>query len=371
MEPVKFLDLGKHHAPLRAAIDAAVREVIDTSAFILGKHVGEFEQAFAGYCGTKHSIGVASGTDALHLILRGLGIGPGDEVIVPANTFIATALAVEFAGATVRLVDVETETYNIDPRKIEAAITAKTKAIIPVHLCGRMADMGAIATIAKTHKLHLIEDACQAHGARQGGKRAGSFGIAAAFSFYPGKNIGAFGDGGAITTDDDALAEKIRKLRNYGQKIKHHHEFVGFNSRLDTLQAAVLKIKLPHLDAANALRAQHAASYRKLLEGTRVRVPAEAPPDAHVYHLFMIRHPQRDALAAFLKERGIESAVHYPFPIHRTPAFAHLGKGPGSYPVAEQLCAEILSLPIYPELTAAEIARVAAAIAEFSNANTR
>lgn len=365
-DPVKFLDLGKHHAPLRAAIDAAMREVIDTSAFILGKQVGEFEQAFAAYCGAKHCIGVASGTDALHLILRGLGIGPGDEVILPANTFIATALAVEFAGATVRLVDVEEETYNINPAKIEAAITSKTKAILPVHLCGRMANMRTITAIAKAHGLHLIEDACQAHGAKQGDTRAGSFGVAAAFSFYPGKNIGAFGDGGAITTNDEVLAEKIRKLRNYGQKIKHRHEFVGFNSRLDTLQAAVLKIKLLHLDAANALRAQHAERYRKLLAGTSVRVPTAASPGEHVYHLFMIRHPQRDMLATFLKERGIETAVHYPFPIHLMPAFAHLGKERGSFPVAEQLCAEILSLPMYPELTNAEITRVASAIREFS-----
>ncbi|HLC66301.1 MAG TPA: DegT/DnrJ/EryC1/StrS family aminotransferase [Candidatus Nanoarchaeia archaeon] len=365
MEPIPTVDLGRHHRKMRTQIDAAIAKVIDQSSFILGKPVEEFEQAFAKFCGVSHCIGVATGTDALHFTLRALNIGPGDEVILPANTFIATALAVVYAGATVRLVDVAEQTYNIDPDKLVSAITPHTKAIIPVHLYGQIADMDAIQRIAAPYRCAIIEDACQAHGARYRNTRAGEFGVAAAFSFYPGKNIGALGDGGAIVTNDAALAEQLRKLRNYGQKIKHHHEVLGYNSRLDSLQAAVLLVKLAALEENNALRRKHAEQYRQALVGTKALVPQEHSEYESVYHLFVIRHPKRDALAAYLKTQGIETAIHYPVPIHFQPAFAMLGYAPGSFPVAEQLANEILSLPMFPELEQEEIQRVANAIRAF------
>lgn len=363
--PIRFVDLARHHAKIRGEIRKAIEQVVDQSSFILGKGVENFEQHFATFCESKYCIGVASGTDALHLALKAMGVKAGEEVITAANTFMATALAVEHCGARIKLVDADEKTYNLNPEKLQEVITKKTKAIIPVHLFGQPAAMDAIMEIAEDHGIQVLEDACQAHGARYKGKRVGNFGRAAAFSFYPPKNIGAWGDGGAIVTNDASLQEMLRKMRNYGQKVKHCHEMLGFNSRLDTIQAVVLDVKLRNLETYNQLRRKHAERYRKMLDDTTVLLPEEAPSCEHVYHLFVIRSKQRDALAAYLKAENIETGIHYPTPIHLQPAFTHLGYSRGSFPVTEQLAAEMLSLPMFPELTEAEIQRVADAVRAF------
>lgn len=360
---IDFLNLGRVNAPYEPAIREAIDRVLRSGYYILGEETTAFEREFATYCGVKHCVGVANGLDALHLILRGYGIGPGDEVIVPANTFIATWLAVSLVGAHIVPVEPDDASWNIDPKRIEEAITPRTRAIMPVHLYGVPADMDAIRDIAQRHGLRVIEDAAQAHGARYRGLRAGSLGDAAGFSFYPGKNLGALGDGGAITTNDDALAECLRKLRNYGSSIKYQHDVAGVNSRLDEIQSAVLRAKLRHLDEDNARRVAVADRYREALAETPVelvRVPDEAQP---VWHLLVVRTPKRDALRDYLTSRGIGTQIHYPVPCHRQEAFAR--QAWPALPVTERLQSQILSLPMAPYLGADDVAQVAAQVKAF------
>jgi dTDP-4-amino-4,6-dideoxygalactose transaminase len=361
---IPLVNLQRQHDALRDEIRAAIDRVIERADFILGHEVTAFEQEFAAYCEAKHCIGVGNGLDALTLAIKGLGIGPGDEVITVANTFVATALAIQHTGATPVLVDHEPESYNLDPRRLTTAITSRTKAIIPVHLYGRPADMDAINAIASEHGLSVIEDACQAHGARYKGRRAGSLGRAAAFSFYPGKNLGALGDAGAIVTNDDELADWLRTTRNYGAKVKYHHALRGLNSRLDSIQAAVLRVKLPHLDDWNARRRQLADRYRRQLDGTGLTLPTESTDSEHVYHLFAVRCPDRDAVLKQLHDKGIDAGIHYPVPIHRQPAFGSQCIVPRPLPESENSATELLSLPLCPFIDQSEIDAVAEAVAK-------
>lgn len=362
---IPFLELHSQVLQLRNELDAAITRVVDSCAFVSGEDVREFEREFAQFCSTAHAIGVDSGTSALTLILRALEIGPGDEVVLPPNTFIATAEAVSAVGARPVFVDVDDRTHQIDPARVRAALGPRTRAVIAVHLFGRTAPLTELLDITSAHGLHLIEDACQAHGARYQGKPVGGFGVAAAFSFYPGKNLGAFGDAGAVTTRDATLAQRVRELRDHGQARKHDHRRLGCTGRLDTIQAAVLRVKLRHLEAWNARRRAAAAHYTRLLHGSEFRTPsALAAGEDHVYHLYVVRHPHRDAVAAALQERGIGCALHYPVPIHRTPAYAWLGIGAGAHPIAERMANEILSLPLYPEIPESHIEQVCDAMTE-------
>jgi dTDP-4-amino-4,6-dideoxygalactose transaminase len=365
--PVPLLDLGAQYSSLKAEIDDAISRVLRASDFILGGELDLFETEFAAFCEAKHCVGVDSGLSALELALRALDIGPGDEVITAANTFIATALAISNTGAVPVLVEVDPETSNIDPDAVRSVITTKTRAIIPVHLYGRPADMDRIGEIAAQYGLAFVEDACQAHGARYKGKRVGSFGNAAAFSFYPGKNLGAYGDGGAVVTGDYALAERLRLMRNYGQKKKYVHVEKGFNRRLDTLQAAILRVKLRHLDEWNSKRRQHARRYAELLSEAPVVLPQQGSDKELVWHLYVVRSLQRDALKAHLESRGVMTGLHYPTPIHLQPAYADAGYRKGDFPVCERLANEILSLPMYAELTPETLLRVAEAIMSSPN----
>ena len=370
---ISFVDLAAHHRPIRAELDAAWARVVEAGAFILGEELARFETAFAGYLGAGEAVGVATGLDALTLALCGLGIGEGDEVLVPANTFIATALAVSANGARPVLVDCDPLEALMDPAAAAAVVTPRTRAVIPVHLYGRPCPPGVWAPLASRHNLAVIEDAGQAHGARFGTRRCGTLGHAGTFSFYPGKNLGAFGDGGCLVTSDAALARRVRQLRSYGEREKYHHEVAGGNSRLDALQAAVLSVKLARLDAANAERRRWAARYDALLAPLAPDVLPLAPPvdgTGHVYHLYVIRvaEGRRDALRRHLSERGIDTGIHYPVPIHLQPAYESLGYREGDFPIAEALAGEILSLPMYPELGAAAVDQVAETIAEFLHA---
>jgi dTDP-4-amino-4,6-dideoxygalactose transaminase len=363
---VPFVDLKAQHQSLRPEIDAAIGRVIDECSFILGSAVTAFEQEFAAFVEARHAIGVADGLDALHLSLDALGIGPGDEVIIPANTFIATALAVSQTGATIRPVDCDPLTQEIDVRRIEEAITPRTKAIMPVHLFGMAADMDPISEIAVRRGLRVVEDAAQAHGTRYKGRACGSLGHLSGFSFYPGKNLGACGDGGMVVTNDDGLAERIRQLRNYGQRVKYVHIEKGVNSRLDALQASILAIKLRHLPAWNAARHRHAQAYRARLAGIGdLGFQQEDPNSTHIYHLFLVQTAHRDALQAHLKAAGVETGIHYPIPVHRQAAYAELGFGEGSFPVAERLANRILSLPMFAELSPEQLDYVCAQVRGF------
>lgn len=363
---IPFVDLKAQYRQLKDEVDPAVLAVMQRGDFVLGGAVTEFEREFAEYCHVEHCVGVDSGYSALELMIRAYDIGPGDEVITAANTFIATTLAISNTGATPVLVDCDPQTYNIDASKIEAAITPRTKAIMPVHLYGQAADMDAIVGIARKHGLLVFEDAAQASGARYKGRRAGSLGDAAAFSFYPGKNLGAYGDGGAVTTNDAAIAEKIRLLRNIGQKVKYYHEVKGYNHRLDTIQAAVLRVKLPYLDGWNASRRRAAATYAEMLAGLPIVAPETADYAEHIFHLFVVRvSGGREALMDRLKGAGIATGLHYPIPIHLQPAYVELGYKRGDFPVTEAYADEILSLPIFPELDDEKVAYVANAIREF------
>ncbi len=362
---VPFVDLGAQYSAIGPAVRAAITGVLERGDYILGAAVGEFEKQFAYFTGTTYAIGLDSGLSAIELGLRALGIGPGDEVIIPANTFIASALPVSGLGARPVLVDANEDTYNIDVEQLERAITPRTRAIMPVHLYGRMADMDAILEVADRHGLLVFEDACQAHGATQGGRPAGSMGHAAAFSFYPAKNLGAYGDGGMLVTNDSKVDERVRLLRNYGSKVKYHHEIPGMNRRLDTLQAAVLKEKLVHLSDWNAARRRHAATYRERIHEDAVTLPEAPVGDEHVYHLYVVRSQQRDELQAHLTSSGIATGIHYPIPIHLQPAYKDLGYAKGAFPVTERLAAEILSLPMYPELSPEQIDAVAVAVNAF------
>jgi dTDP-4-amino-4,6-dideoxygalactose transaminase len=357
-----FIDLTAHHKPLKKALLKKVGELIDSSQFVLGAEVEAFEHEFAAYCGSKIGIGVSNGYDALRLTLEGYGIGPGDEVIIPTFTFAATAFAVSHAGAIPRMVDIEPQTFTMDVERTRQAVGPRTKAIMPVHLFGQPADLTAIMALARERGLKVIEDAAQAHGARIGERRVGSIGHAGCFSFYPSKNLGALGDGGAIVTDDEALAQRIRKLRNCGQSDRYTHELVGYNNRLDNIQAAFLRLKLRKLDAANRKRQRIAAMYAKLLKG--VAAPRIRSGVSHVYNLYVIRHPHRDRLKQLLSDAGLPCGVYYPVPLHLQPCYRSLGHKPGDFPVAEAAAREVLALPIYPEMTG----RQAKAVAQVVNA---
>ena len=362
--PIPFLDLKAQHASHRAEILASIGDVVDRCAFAGGPYVEKFEQEFAAFCRTGHAIGVANGTDALWFALLALGVGRGDEVITAPNSFIATAEAISFCGATPVFVDIDEHTYTLDPARLEGAITRRTKAIIPVHLYGQMADMDPIMAVAARHGLWVIEDACQAHGAEYRGRRAGSIGHLGCFSFYPGKNLGAWGEAGAVVTQDLHLAEKVRILRDHGQETKYHHSVIGWNGRMDGIQAAVLQVKLRDLDRGNAARRENALIYRGLLAdvaGVRLEPPADH--GTSVYHLLVVRVAGRDRVLEGMGRREIACGVHYPTPIHLQPAYAHLGLGPGSFPIAERSAREVLSLPMFPELTAGQIALVAKELA--------
>lgn len=358
MNAVPFLDLRDSYLELKSEIDAAVSRVLDSGRYILGPEVEAFEVEYAAFCGSAHCIGLANGLDALHLALRAMDIGAGDEVIVPSNTFIATWLAVSQCGATPVPVEPLQATCNLDPALIEAAITPRTRAILPVHLYGQAADMDPIVAIAREHGLRVLEDAAQAHGARYKGRRIGSHGDAVTWSFYPGKNLGAMGDGGAVTTDDPALADRIRTLRNYGSRVKYVNEMQGYNSRLDPMQAAVLRVKLPHLDAWNARREAIAARYLRGLGDAGMVLPAVPDWTNPSWHLFVVRHAQRDRLQGKLSAAGVDSLIHYPIPPHRQEAYADTGWGEDAFPIASAIADEVLSLPIGPQMTEAQVDRV-------------
>ena len=361
---VTFVDLASQHAEIEHEVEEGLRRVMDACAFVNGPDVAAFESAWAGYCGRSHALGVANGTDALELALRAAGVGTGDEVVVPANSFIASAEAVARTGAGVRLVDCDPLHLLIDPDLIAEARTARTRAVLPVHLYGQIAPMEAVAAAAAAGGLMVVEDAAQAHGARRHGRPVGSWGLAAGFSFYPGKNLGAYGDGGAVVTDDDEVAIALDALRNHGSRARYEHPTLGFNSRLDTVQAVVLNAKLARLDEWNAARRRAAARYEDLLRGLPgVRLPATQAGNEHVWHLYVVRVPERDRCLAAMSAAGIPAAIHYPTPIHLTGAFAGLGYGPGDFPVAEAAADEILSLPMHPHLTADQQERVAEALA--------
>ncbi|TSC80415.1 MAG: DegT/DnrJ/EryC1/StrS aminotransferase [Candidatus Peregrinibacteria bacterium Gr01-1014_25] len=360
---VPFLDLQAQYRSLKPELDAAVGHVLATSTYVLGPSVRAFEESFAAFCGTRHCVGVASGTAALELLLRAYGIGQGDEVITVANSFFASAEAISLVGATPVLVDCRADDALIDVDAVEAAVTARTKAIIPVHLYGQCADMDGLRATAARHRLVLIEDACQAHGAGYKGARAGSLADAAAFSFYPGKNLGAYGEAGAITTNDGAIAERVRMLREHGMPRKYEHALVGRNDRMDGIQGAVLGVKLPHLDGWNAQRRAHARRYRNsLADSAGVTLLTEHPDREHGYHLFVIRVPERDRVRAALAEHGINAGVHYPIPIHLQAAYADRGWKRGDFPEAEAQANDVLSLPMFPELTDAQIDAVVTAL---------
>ena len=362
---IPFVDLKAQYRTIETEVNAAIAQVLQNADFILGSAVDAFEAEFAHYCDADYAVGVDSGYSALELILRAYDIGPGDEVIAPANTFVATVLAISHCGATPVLVDADPVTYNLDPQKLEAAITESTRAIMPVHLYGQPADMDPIMAIARKHGLKVIEDAAQGHGGYYKGRRVGSLGDAAGFSFYPGKNLGAYGDGGAVVTNDPDLADRLRLLRNLGQRVKYQHEIKGFNRRLDTIQAAVLRVKLPYLDRWNSERRRAAAGITAGLYGLPVSTPVSPAYIEPVYHLYVIQTEARSALQQHLTTAGIATGLHYPKPIHLQPAYAELNYQPGDFPVAEALAENILSLPIFPELTNEAVAYITEQIRKF------
>lgn len=362
---VPFVDLRAQYLAINDEIDEAVARVINNTTFILGREVEAFEAAFAGYVGTRYCIGVNSGTAAIQVALTACGIGAGDEVIVPANTFFATAEAVSTAGATPVLVDADPISYNIDVAGIEAAITERTRAIIPVHLYGQAADLDPILEISARRSLIVIEDAAQAHGSEYNGRSVGSFARAGCFSFYPGKNLGAYGEGGAIVTDDPEVARHARLLRDHGSESKYHHEIIGYNFRLEGIQGAVLNVKLRHLDKWNELRREHAARYNELLADSGLTLPREMSYARHVYHLYVIQSDARDALQKALRDNGVQTGIHYPIPIHLQPAYASLKHKAGDFPEAERQAGRVLSLPMFPELTEKQISLVTDAVQEF------
>jgi dTDP-4-amino-4,6-dideoxygalactose transaminase len=361
---VPYFDLKAQYAELRSEICAAIDRVCQNASFILGEEVTKFEESFASYCQTKHCVALNSGTSALHLALLSAGVGPGDEVITTANTFIATAEAVCYTGATPVFTDIDPATANLDAALIEGAITNRTKAIIPVHLYGRPANLDAILAIAKRHKLLVLEDACQAHGARHCGKRVGGFGYAAAFSFYPGKNLGAYGEGGALTTNDSAVAEFAREMRSHGESKRYFHDRIGYNYRMDGFQGAVLNVKLKYLDRWTAKRQEFARLYRERLAGSNVRIPDDHVGCESVYHLFTPWVLNRDAVREELTRRGVQTAVHYPVPVHLQKAYSHLGYKSGSLPHTEKACAEVISMPLFPEMSHEQVVYAAETLAE-------
>jgi dTDP-4-amino-4,6-dideoxygalactose transaminase len=362
---VPFLDLRVQYQAIKSEIDEAIQNVLDNTAFALGKYVFAFEEHFADFCDTKHCVAVNSGTSALHLAMMALDIKPGDEVITAANTFIATCEPISYIGASPVLVDVDETTFNLDPNKLQGAITDKTRLIVPVHLYGRPAEMNAILKIAKEHNIPVLEDAAQAHGATYHGRKAGSMGIAGCFSFYPGKNLGAYGEGGAVVTNSDELAAEMRKLRDHGMSKKYHHDVVGYNYRMEGFQGAILDVKLRHLEKWNDARRSHARAYSNALSELDIKLP---PADDHcqsVWHLYVIGVEKRDELMDYLKEREIYCGIHYPVPVHLQPAYTDLEYTEGSFPVTEKWATRIVSLPMFAELTDEHIATVTNAIREF------
>jgi dTDP-4-amino-4,6-dideoxygalactose transaminase len=360
---VAFLDVGAATREIQPELDEALTRVMASGWYVLGPEVEAFEAEWAAFVGTRGCVGVGNGLDALTLALRAMGVGPGDEVIVPGYTFVATWLAVTATGARPVPVDVDPATVNMDPYSLDAAITPRTKVVVPVHLYGRLARIDDIIAIARRHGLRVLEDAAQAHGAQIGGRRAGSLADAAAWSFYPAKNLGAIGDAGAVTSDDAELLDRVRLLRNYGSPRRYEHEIEGVNSRMDEIQAAVLRTKLPHLDEWNSRRLRVAQTYLRELTGLGLDLPAPAPAGEHVWHVFATRTDRRDAVRRVLAAAGIETLIHYPTPPHLQPAYAGVGRGQGSLPVTEAIAARSLSLPMGPHLTAEDVARVVAAVA--------
>ena len=368
--PIPLVDLATQSRNIRDEVLRRMSDVIDAGRYILGQEVAEFEEIFAKYCQVPHAIGVANGTDALHLALRALDIGPGDQVITVGNSFAATAFAVAYTGAETVFVDIDPVTYNIDPLLIEQAITPKTKAIIPVHLYGQPAPMPEIMEIARRHNLYVVEDCAQSHGAEIDGQRCGSFGDFGCFSFYPGKNLGAFGDGGAVVTKNAGLAERVQLLRNYGQRVKNRHDLLGYNCRLDTLQACVLLTKMQYIEQWTEERRQVAKWYAEELSDSDVVLPQECAGYRHVYHLYVVRHPERDLLLKHLSDRGIFGGIHYPNPLFRAAPFLGAVTFPFELPICSQFANEILSLPMYPEMTREHVARVAEGIRSFASVET-
>jgi dTDP-4-amino-4,6-dideoxygalactose transaminase len=359
---IPFVDLQAQYRQLKPEIDEAVLEVLESAQFVLGPAVSAFEENFAKYCRVSEAIGVNTGTSALHLALLAAGVGPGDEVITVPFTFVATVAAIEYAGAKPVFVDVEPDYWTMDPAQLEAALTPRTKAIIPVHLYGQPADMDPILDFARRHNVVVIEDACQAHGAEYKGRRCGSIGHFGCFSFYPGKNLGAYGEGGAVVTNDRALADRLRLLRSWGEAKRYEHTFRGFNYRMDGIQGAILNVKLRYLDEWIGARQRNAATYRNLLGDAGIRLPRERDGVRHVYHLFVVQLADRDPWRTRLAEAGIQTGVHYPKPVHLQPAYSDLGYGPGAFPVSESAGLEVLSLPMFPELTSSQIETVAASL---------
>jgi dTDP-4-amino-4,6-dideoxygalactose transaminase len=364
MNRVPYFDLKAQYAGLRDEIREALDRVCQNAAFILGDEVEKFEHAFAEFCGVKHCVALNSGTSALHLALISAGIGPGDEVITSSNTFIATAEAIRYTGAKIVFADIDPATANIDPLEIEKAITKQTRAIIPVHLYGRPADLDAITKIAERHRLIVIEDACQAHGAKYSGKPVGGFGHAAAFSFYPGKNLGAYGEGGALTTNDDEVAKLARSLRSHGESTRYFHKYAGYNYRMDGFQGAVLNVKMKHLRKWTAKRQACASLYKELPAGANVKVLDDPPQSECVYHLFVVYVENRDQVRAEMEKRGVQTAVHYPLPVHLQEAFADLGYEHGSLPHTERACEGCISMPLFPEMTEDQVRYAAKTLAE-------
>lgn len=360
---IPFLDIKAHYASIKGEIDAAVLGVLASGQYVLGDEVVRFEREFADYCNVKHAIAVNTGTSALHLALLAAGIGPGDEVITVPFTFVATVSAICYTGARPVFVDVEPVTLTMDPAEIEAKITSRTRAIVPVHLYGQMADMDAIKAIADHYRIPIIEDACQAHGAQYKGDRAGSIGVSGCFSFYPGKNLGACGEGGIVVTSSDDQAGTIRMLRDWGQEQRYHHLLKGFNYRMDAIQGAILRVKLRHLEVWTEARRAHARRYSSLLAGSAdLMTPVEAADRRHVYHVYAIRSRDRDGLQRALSAEGIQSGLHYPIPVHLQKAHADLGYQAGDFPISEAAAREVLSLPIYPEMPAWHLDQVVAAL---------
>jgi dTDP-4-amino-4,6-dideoxygalactose transaminase len=363
---IPFVDLKAQYQSIKPEIDAAVIGVLESTQFVLGSAVAAFEQSFAAYAGAEHAVGTSTGTSALHLALLAAGVGRGDEVITTPFTFVATVSAIDYTGARPVFVDIDPASFTIDPAKIEAAITPRTKAILPVHLYGRPADMNPILEIARRHNLVVIEDAAQAHGAEYKGRRAGSMGDMACFSFYPGKNLGAYGEGGAVTSSNPEYVRKLRILRDWGAERRYYHDLKGFNYRLEGIQGAILNVKMKYIEGWTEARRSHAARYNEMLAGSIYGLPAAPTDERHVYHIYAIRHPERDTLQSYLHDRGISTGIHYPIPVHLQRCFAELGHKPGDFPHSEQAAAEVLSLPMYPEFQLQQQDEVISALRDWS-----
>jgi dTDP-4-amino-4,6-dideoxygalactose transaminase len=365
---IPFLDLKAQYKSIKSEIDTAVINVLESTQFVLGEHVAAFERDFASYCGAQHAVAVNSGTSALHLALLAAGVGPGDEVITIPFTFVATVSAICYTGARPVFIDIEPRSFTMDPAQLEKAITPRTKAILPVHLYGQMADMDAILEIADRHGIPVIEDACQAHGAESKGRRAGSVGLSGCFSFYPGKNLGAYGEGGAIVTSDAGQAKTMRMLRDWGQEKRYHHVLKGFNYRMEGIQGAILGVKLRHLEAWTEARRARAREYDALLSDSETaKAPEQLPGRRHVYHIYAVRSTDREELQQVLQSEGIQTGLHYPIPVHLQEAHADLGYKPGDFPQSEAAAREVLSLPMFPEMTSAQVEQVVATMRQEAN----